>query len=119
MPSLIQLPTHSDDRGSLTFIDKILPFDVKRIFYIYDAKGIRGEHRHVKNIQALICVKGSCRVFNDNGSKKESFFLDSPQKCLILQPEDWHTMDEWSEDAVLLVLASEHYDVKDYIDTPY
>lgn len=119
MPQLIKLPTHKDARGNLTIIDQILPFDIKRIFYIYDAEGVRGEHRHIKNIQALICVKGSCRIFNDNGNEKKSFYLDSPDKCLLIFPEDWHLMDEWSKDAVLLVLASENYDPKDYIDTPY
>ena len=55
----------------------------------------------------------------NNGSVKSEVILDNPNKCLIVEPEDWHTMDNFSKDAVLLVLASEYYDASDYIDKPY
>ncbi len=120
MAKVIDLPTFSDSRGSLTVLEKVIGFDIKRVYYIYDANDeVRGGHRHKKSIQALINVKGSCEIFSDNGVKQETFLLDSPSKCLLLEPEDWHTMSKFTKDAVLLVLASEYYDKGDYIDEPY
>jgi hypothetical protein len=120
MAHLIDLQTFTDERGNLTVIEKVVPFDIKRIFYIYgvdDSK--RGGHRHNRTIQAAICIQGSCTIFNDNGIKQEEFVLDQPHKCLILNPEDWHTMYDFSEDAILMVLASEYFDGNDYIFDPY
>ena len=119
MAKIITLNTHSDGRGKLTVIDRTFPFEVKRIFYIYQATAKRGGHRHKKNYQALISVNGSCEVFVNDGESKSTYFLDSPEKCLLLDPKDWHTMDKFTPDAVLLVFASEHYDKSDYIDEEY
>ena len=120
MPELIDLPVFSDERGDLTVIEKILPFTIKRVFYIYNPNNLsRGGHRHHKTIQAAICVAGNCEILTNNGETKEDFSLDDPSKCLILLPKDWHVMHSFSEDAVLVVLASEFYDVNDYIDEEY
>jgi len=115
----IELSTFSDDRGILTVIDRVLPFEIKRLYYIYDVSAKRGGHRHHKTIQALVCIKGSLSVFVDNHVSRETYVLDSPSRCLIVAPQDWHTMDHFSQDAVLLVMSSEHYDREDYIDAPY
>lgn len=115
MSQLISLPTHKNEKGCLTVIEKNLPFDIKRVYYIYNANGIRGGHRHKKTMQALICIHGKCTIYSNNGKIKECFLLDSPSKCLVLQPEDYHTMQDFSSDAVLLVLASDFYDENDYI----
>ena len=72
-------------------------------------------HRHRRTRQAAICLRGSCRVDNDDGRRQESFLLDSPAKCLVLEPEDWHEMREFTPDALLMVLASEPFDPDDYI----
>lgn len=120
MPELIKLKTHSDFRGSLTVIENELPFNIKRIFYIYSVDdSIRGKHRHHKTIQAAVCIKGSCVISNDNGNTKEEFLLDSPDKCLLLYPEDFHSMHHFTNDAILLVMASELFDPEDYIYEPY
>lgn len=121
MSQIINLPTAQDERGALTIIERVLPFEVKRVYYIYNvAEGsVRGGHRHKTNVQALVCVSGSCRINLNDGSKKSSVLLDSPNKCLVIEPEDWHTMEEFSKDTVLLVLASQYYDANDYIDKPY
>lgn len=120
MPRIITLPTHQDGRGCLTVIERILPFEIKRIFYIYNCVGLeRGGHRHKKTIQALVCVKGSCVVDWNNGFDSGSETLSSPETLLILMPEDFHIMKDFSEDAVLLVLASEYYDKSDYIYESY
>lgn len=119
MAYFIELPTFSDDRGSLTVVEKILPFEIKRFYYIYNVSSKRGGHRHHKTIQALISLNGSCEVYVNNGKEEQTFLLDSPDKSLILEPQDWHTMDKFSKDTILLVLASEYYDINDYIDEEY
>lgn len=120
MATIIDLKTFTDKRGNLTVIEKVIPFAIKRIFYIYgvdDSK--RGGHRHHKTIQAAICIKGSCRIYNNNGNVEEIFELDQPDKCLLLNPDDWHTMYDFTSDAILMVFASEYFDEADYIYTPY
>ena len=120
MAHIIDLKTFTDKRGNLTVIEKVIPFDIKRVFYIYgvdDSK--RGGHRHHKTIQAAICIKGSCAIYNNDGIKEEVFELNQPNKCLLIEPNDWHTMYNFSEDAILMVFASEYFDAADYIYEPY
>jgi hypothetical protein len=120
MAYIIDLKTFSDSRGKLTVIEKELPFEVKRIFYIYEVdESERARHRHHKTIQGLICFNGSCNVHNNDGEKKETFVLNSPDQCLILEPKDWHLMNNFTKDAILLVFASEYFDPKDYIYEDY
>ena len=120
MAYLIDLKTFIDVRGNLTVIEKTIPFDIKRIFYIYGVdQSVRGGHRHKTTIQAAICLKGSCRIYNNDSQDENYFVLDQPSKCLILQTRDWHTMDQFSPDAILMVLASEYFDQQDYIFEPY
>jgi dTDP-4-dehydrorhamnose 3,5-epimerase-like enzyme len=116
MPKLIKIPTYIDSRGSLSVIEKILSFEIKRVFYIYDVvNSERGLHAHKKTIQALIVVSGSCDIYVGSQKKHKKFTLESPSNCLILNPEDFHWMNNFSVNTVLLVLASEPYDVNDYI----
>ena len=120
MAYLIDLKTLTDKRGNLTVIEKTVPFDIKRIFYIYGVdNSVRGGHRHHKTIQAAICIQGSCHINNNDGTTESEFILDNPGKCLILEPTDWHTMGNFSPDAILMVLASEYFDQNDYIFEPY
>ena len=119
MAYIIDLPTFGDTRGDLTVVEKILPFDIKRFYYIYNVSDQRGGHRHKKTVQALISLGGSCEIYVNNGSNEETFLLDTPNKCLILEPQDWHTMDKFDKTTTLLVFASEHYDKDDYIDERY
>ncbi len=122
MARLIKLKSNSDTRGNLTVIEKILPFEIKRIFYVYGVENPsikRGGHRHKNTIQALVSVAGSCEVDTDNGREKKTYLLDSPETCLLLEAEDWHVMKAFTNDCVLLVLASEYYDPQDYISEGY
>jgi dTDP-4-dehydrorhamnose 3,5-epimerase-like enzyme len=120
MAYLIDLKTFTDKRGNLTVIEKALPFEAKRIFYIYGVdSSTRGGHRHKKTVQAAICITGSCEIYNYDGEKEEHFILDKPSKCLILETQDWHTMSNFTPDAILMVLASEYFDQQDYIFEPY
>lgn len=122
MAHIIDLKTFTDSRGNLTVIEKVLPFDIKRVFYIYGVDdSVRGNHRHKKTIQAAISLQGYCKIHNQSGVGKpiETFVLDTPSKCLILEPEDYHWMDEFSKDNILMVFASEYFEKDDYIYEPY
>lgn len=99
-----------------------LGFTPKRIYWLYglDYKEVRASHRHKKTKHAMICVSGGCEVFVDNGiGQKELFKLNKPDKCLLLEPRDWHTMQKFKSGTVLLVIASTNYNPKDYIYEPY
>lgn len=122
MAKLIDLQTFTDDRGKLTVIEKVLPFEVKRIFYIYGVDdSTRGHHRHHKTIQAAISIQGSCDIYCQKSSKDETikYELSNPGRCLLIYPEDYHWMQNFSKDCILMVLASEHYNSEDYIFDPY
>ena len=89
MVRLIQLQTFRDPRGTLTVIEKPLPFEIKRVFYIYGVdNSVRGKHRHHTAVQAVVCLHGRCVVSNNDGEKRQKFLLDAPDKCLILEPWD-------------------------------
>jgi dTDP-4-dehydrorhamnose 3,5-epimerase-like enzyme len=120
MPQLIGLPTHSDPRGSLTVCEKLVPFEIKRVFMIYGvpAEEVRGGHRHKRTTQALVCLRGSCQINVELYGRKTSYRLDRPDQLLLLNPEDWHTMSHFSSDACLLALSSDFYDQDDYVTTP-
>jgi hypothetical protein len=122
MKNLLDLKTFTDERGNLTVVDNVLPFEIKRVFYIYGVDSSkRGNHRHHVTIQAAICISGSCRIILQSGPnlEKEIIYLDSPSKCLIINPEDHHWMDNFTENCILMVFASEHYDPNDYIFDTY
>jgi len=117
--SVIHHEILGDHRGNLVAIEGMgdVPFEIKRVFYIYGAqKGIaRGSHSHYKTKQSLIAVRGSCKITLDNGKIKQTFELDEPNKSLFQDALIWGVMHDFSDDCVLLVLASEHYDESDYI----
>ena len=117
--SLIEHEIIGDHRGKLVAIEsnKNVPFEVKRIFYIYGTKlGIpRGEHAHYKTKQYLIAVNGCCKVTLDDGAESNTYDLNAPNKGLLQSEMVWGAMHDFSEDCVLLVLASEHYEESDYI----
>ncbi len=120
MAYLVDLKTFTDKRGNLTVIERVLPFQIARIFYIYGVDdSIRGGHRHHKTIQAAICIQGECKIYNNNSQKEVVFHLNNPSKCLILLPEDWHKMYDFSKDAILMVIASENFEGSDYIYEQY
>jgi dTDP-4-dehydrorhamnose 3,5-epimerase-like enzyme len=121
MAELLTLKTFKDRRGHLTVAEDFeIPFPIKRIFYIYGVDdSIRGGHRHHKTRQALICLTGKCKIESNNGKEKTAYWLDDPSKCLIVEPEDWHIMKNFSENTILLVLASANFNEADYIFENY
>jgi len=122
MASIIDLKTFSDKRGNLTVIEKIFPFEIKRVFYIYGVdESTRGYHRHKRTIQVATSIQGSCTIWVQKGigHQVEKFDLDRPSKGLLIEPTDFHWMDNFSKDCILMVFASEYYDEKDYIYEKY
>lgn len=110
---------HGDDRGQLVALEewKDIPFEIKRVYYMYDTKnGVRrGFHAHKSLEQILICIHGSCKILLDNGSEKKIVPLESPYEGLYVSNAMWREMYDFSPDAVLMVLASDYYKEEDYI----
>lgn len=120
MAKLMELPTYGNESGCLSVFEKLLPGDIKRVFYIYGVSPNqeRGKHGHQKTWNALIPVAGSCRIRVTNSQNEETFLLNKPNQYLLIQPGEWHIMDEFSSNAVLLVLSNEYYDPSDYFHQP-
>jgi hypothetical protein len=116
---IFQLPTFSDERGVLTVLEKVLPFKVVRIYWIYGADGqTRGGHRHLQTRQALIALHGHISIYMNDGIAQEMVELIHPNQCLLVDTKDWHTMS-FGPGSILMVLSSHFYDRNDYIDKPY
>lgn len=112
---------HGDERGQLIAVEAMsesLPFEVRRVYYIFDTTPgtIRGNHAHKELKQVLICLSGACTITCEmpDGTKSEHR-LDWPDRALLIEGLVWRQMKDFSKDAVLLVLASEHYTEDDYI----
>lgn len=114
-----EFQSHGDDRGQLIALEsgKDIPFEIRRVYYIFDTKeGVRrGFHAHKNLEQILICVHGSCKILLDDGTQKQVVVLDNNREGLYIANYMWREMFDFSPDAVLLVLASQPYDEKDYI----
>ena len=106
---------HGDDRGMLVALEEYydIPFEIKRIYYMYDTKEEehRGFHAHKNLEQILICIHGSCKVRLDNGTEQKIVLLEKP----YIPNDMWREMYDFSPDAVLMVLASDYYREEDYI----
>ena len=116
---IVKFEEHGDSRGTLIALEQMInvPFEIKRVYYMYNAvPGVRrGFHAHKQLKQILVCVKGSCKILLDDGTEKVEVCLDEPNKGLIIESHLWREMFDFSDDAVLMVLASELYDESDYI----
>lgn len=110
---------HSNRKGNLTVVEngKTLPFDVRRVYYLYDIPGgeSRGAHAHKELTQLIVAVSGSFRVTLDDGNVKRSFILNRPYQGLYVKPGIWRDLDDFSAGAVCMVLASDIYKKEDYI----
>ena len=110
---------HSDRKGNLSVVENgtTLPFDVKRVYYLYDVPGgeNRGSHAHRNLEQLIVAASGSFRVTLDDGNVKRSFVLNRPYQGLYVKPGMWRDLEDFSSGAVCLVLASEIYNPEDYI----
>lgn len=116
---LLDFAVHGDYSGKLVALEehKDIPFDVRRVYYIWgNAPGVeRGRHAHERLEQIIICVSGSCDFTLDDGKERETIHLDNPSQGLLIRHNVWREFKNFSKDCVLVVLASEHYDESDYI----
>lgn len=116
---VIDLPKITDPRGNLSFIEAgvHIPFDIKRVYYLYDVPGgaDRGSHAHKNLHQFVVAMSGSFDVVLDDGVKKQRFHMNRSHYGLYVCPMMWRDLDNFSSGAVCMVLASEHYDESDYI----
>lgn len=110
---------HSDRKGNLSVVENgvTLPFDVKRVYYLYDVPGgeSRGAHAHRALSQLIVAASGSFSVTLDDGKVKRTFLLNRPYQGLLVVPGIWRDLNDFSSGAVCMVLASEKYDKSDYI----
>lgn len=115
----IKFKANDDKWGRLVPVEgnDTVPFDIKRVYYIYDVneEKRRGFHSHKKLEQVLICVHGSIKILVKTPKEEKVVVLDNPNKGLYIGNNVWREMFDWENEAVLLVLASEHYDESDYI----
>lgn len=117
---ILEFGEFGDERGSLVVVEgcgKNIPFTIKRVFYMYgsDDQVIRGQHANRKTEFVLINVSGTSKVKVDNGYESAVIELNRPRMGLYIPTMLWKDMYDFSEDSVLLVLASEHYDQAEYI----
>ena len=116
--NLINLPVVSDPRGDLTFLEsnRHVPFDIQRVYFLYNVPvdAERGGHAHRELQQVLFALSGSFRVKIDSGTSKQNYILRNPRKGLHINRLVWREIDEFSQGAVCMVVASHHYDEADY-----
>jgi len=117
--TIIEMDKHHSEKGNLTVVEnsKTIPFDVKRVYYLYDIPGgeSRGAHAHKELKQLVIAASGSFDVVLDDGNVKRTITLNRPYQGLLIVPGIWRELINFSSGAVCLVLASHKYDEKDYI----
>ncbi len=116
---IIELPRHLDRRGNLSVVENgiNIPFDMKRVFFIYDVPGgeSRAGHAHHTLYEFIVAVGGSFSVRVNDGISEEVVLLNKPYQGLMIHPGLWRTLEDFSSGAVALVLASDFYDEEDYI----
>ena len=118
----IELPTHTDQRGSLTVVDdataSLLPFRPERIFWIHgtNAGAVRGEHAHRTCWEMVCAVSGSFRLTLSDGHEERTFLMDSPTKGGVIPPMVWCRLEHFAQGTVCLTIASGSYDAEGYIN---
>lgn len=115
---IIDIRKYTDNRGYLSVIEggEDIPFEIKRIYYLYMVpEAARGAHAHKQLQQLLVATSGSVDITLDDGHEKKTFHLDRPWKGLLVVPGLWRDLDNFSGGTVLMCLASEKYDEGDYI----
>lgn len=114
---LIEAPANSTDGILVQLQFPEIPFEIKRVYYIYgvSAGAVRGAHTHKEIVQALFCIQGSIVIALDDGKTKEKVTLDKPNVGVLLEPGVWHEMQDFQKDTIILVLASEKHEPEDYI----
>ena len=117
----IKLPIVDDERkGKLSFMEanSHIPFNIKRIYYIYDIKDltvVRGGHAHRTLQQVIFCLNGSVTLELDNGTEKKEIYLNKPNEGVIIGTKIWHNMKKFGKNTIIMVIVSDYYNEEDYI----
>ena len=115
---IIDIRKYTDNRGYLSVIEGgvDIPFEIKRIYYLYMVpEAARGAHAHKQLHQLMVATSGSLHITLDDGTNKKTFVLDKPWKGLLVAPGLWRDLDDFAGGTVCMVLASEKYEAEDYI----
>lgn len=116
---LIKMNVFGDERGKLVSLEggKNIPFDIKRVYYIFDTipEQERGKHAHKSLEQIIIAIDGSCQFILDDGKTREEVWLNRPDIGLYIGKNMWREMKNFSYGCKLMILANEHYDANEYI----
>lgn len=116
---IIDIPKIEDTRGNLSVIEKsTVPFDIKRVYYLYDvpSTAYRGGHAHKEQLELLVALSGSFEVKLRDGENQRSIMLNKPNKGLLIPTGIWRELENFSSGSVCLVLASAVFDENDYIN---
>lgn len=116
---MIYFPKINDSRGNLSFIEEQnqIPFQIKRVYYLYDVPSgaTRGGHAHKALEQIIIALSGSFDVILDDGRNKQAYFLNRPHYGLYIPPGVWRELENFSSNSIALSLVSAPYEESDYI----
>ncbi len=119
MYMILNFKVRGDHDGKLVALEKNedFPFDIKRVYYIWDTaeQVIRGKHSHKKLEQVIVCLAGSCDFILDDGRERKTIHLNNPAQGLYIKHNIWREFTNFSHNCVLMVLASAHYNEDDYI----
>ncbi len=115
----VEFEPKGDNRGKLIAIEsgKNIPFNIKRVFYIYNTKEnvARAKHANVRTKQVIVCFNGRCKILVDDGKERKYFDLDRPERGLFIGPMIWRAILHISRGSVILVLTDDYYDPQEYI----
>ena len=114
----IELESRGDKRGQLIIAEsqKNIPFEIKRVYCLYDMGSMpRGFHAHKELQQVMVCLTGNCSVMLDDGTEKHTILINKDKPGILIDKFIWHEMSNFSQDCILMVLASDYYDESDYI----
>lgn len=118
MTKIIEIPNVHEERGQLAVIEKdIIPFSIKRVYYLYDvpSDAYRGGHAHIEQESVIIALSGSFEVIVDDGDIRKSIMLNKPNKGLYIPTRVWREVENFSSGSVCLVLASTEFNEADYV----